>query len=94
MTPADKLAFAQSSNPLHAGIKGTEEVLKWIWNIRYSAVASYAIFFEVYPPKQAYRRNGDQGDAPGVFLHEYLIAGWGIPIGEVFDLEELSQWGK
>ncbi|KAH0526980.1 hypothetical protein TsFJ059_010245 [Trichoderma semiorbis] len=91
MTPADKLAYAQSPNPLHAGVEGTEDVLKWIWNTRFSAVASDAISFEVYPPKQSYRRNGDQADAPGVFLHEYLIAGWGMPVGELFDLEELSR---
>ena len=25
------------------------------------------------------------------FLHEYLLALWGVPIGEMFDLERLSQ---
>lgn len=91
MTTADKLAYAQSSAPLHAGVEGTEEVLRWIWNTRFSAVASDAISFEVYPPKESHSRNGDQMDIPGVFLHEYLIAGWGMPVGELFDLEELSR---
>lgn len=34
----------------------------------------------MYPPQN-----------PDVFLHEYLLAGWGMPIGELFDLEELSR---
>lgn len=25
------------------------------------------------------------------FLHEYLLAFWGVPIGEIFDLQRLSQ---
>jgi len=29
------------------------------------------------------------GDGKWV-LHEWLLAGWGCPIGELFDLEELS----
>jgi hypothetical protein len=24
-------------------------------------------------------------------MHEYLIAGWGMPVGELFDLEALSR---
>ena len=24
-------------------------------------------------------------------LHEWLLAGWGMPIGELFDLEKLAQ---
>lgn len=41
------------------------------------------IELKVYPPKN-----------PNMFLHEYLLAGWGIPIGEMFDLEELSRMCK
>lgn len=25
------------------------------------------------------------------WLHEWLLAGWGMPIGELFDLEQLSE---
>ncbi|KAI1061596.1 hypothetical protein LB506_011943 [Fusarium annulatum] len=89
MTAADKLAYAQSSNPQHAGVEGTEEMLKWIWNEGFSAVASDAISFEVYPPQPHYKR-GENASVKGLFMHEYLIAGWGMPVGELFDLEGLS----
>ncbi|KAL8366524.1 hypothetical protein RB595_010406 [Gaeumannomyces hyphopodioides] len=31
MGVADKLAYCQSSNPQHAGVEGTKEMLRWIW---------------------------------------------------------------
>ncbi|KAF2466990.1 uncharacterized protein BDR25DRAFT_292724 [Lindgomyces ingoldianus] len=79
MTIEQKNTYAASSNPQHAGVEGSEEVLRWIWDSKFSAVAGDAISWEVYPPKD-----------PNWFLHEYLLAGWGMPIGEMFDLEELS----
>jgi hypothetical protein len=89
MTPADRLAYAQSSNPQHAGIEGTEDMLRWIWDQGFAAVAGDAVSFEVYPPKKTHPgTNGTK--VQGLFMHEYLIAGWGLPIGELFDLEELS----
>jgi hypothetical protein len=89
MTPEDKSAYALSKNPKHAGVEGTEEMLRWIWNEGFAAVASDAISFEVYPPQKFYKRE-EGGEVEGFFLHEYLLAGWGMPIGELFDLEELS----
>ncbi|MBV35883.1 MAG: hypothetical protein CMP47_10615 [Rickettsiales bacterium] len=90
MTPAVKNAYAESKNPQHAGIEGTEEMLRWIWNTGFAAVASDAISFEVYPPKKSYPRANGQ-EVEGLFMHEYLLAGWGMPIGELFDLEGLSR---
>jgi kynurenine formamidase len=89
MTSTDKLAYAQSSSPQHAGLEGTEEMLRWIWNQGFAAVASDAISFEVYPPQPFYERQ-EGNPVKGLFMHEYLIAGWGMPIGELFDLESLA----
>ncbi|KAL1889885.1 hypothetical protein Sste5346_008609 [Sporothrix stenoceras] len=90
MSPADKLAYAQSSNPQHAGVEGTEEMLRWIWDTGFSAVAGDAVSFEVYPPQKSYKREGGE-DVPGLFMHEYLLPAWGLPVGELFDLEALSR---
>ncbi|KAM0279743.1 hypothetical protein ACHAQH_004434 [Verticillium albo-atrum] len=91
MSASDKLAYASSSNPQHAGVEGTEEMLRWIWNEGFAAVAGDAISFEVYPPKKSHSRGEGEDEVPGLFLHEYLLAGWGMPVGELFDLEELSR---
>jgi len=90
MTAADKQAYATTESPQHAGVEGTEEMLRWIWNEGFAAVASDAISFEVYPPQKSYPR-GNGENVEGYFLHEYLLAGWGMPIGELFDLEQLSK---
>lgn len=91
MTQDDKDAYATTKTPLHAGVEGTEEMLRWLWDTGFSAVAGDAISFEVYPPQESYRRvDNGATDVPGVFMHEYLLAGWGMPVGELFDLEALA----
>lgn len=91
MSAADKLAYAQDPKPQHAGVEGTDEMLRWLWNEGFAAVAGDAISFEVYPPQASYVRGGEGAPVPGLFMHEYLLAGWGMPVGEMFDLEDLSR---
>jgi hypothetical protein len=91
MSRNDKTEYATTSNPQHAGVEGTEEMLRWIWDQGFAAVAGDAISFEVYPPKKSYARGEGKPDVEGLVLHEFLLAGWGMPIGELFDLEELSR---
>ncbi|PSN64006.1 hypothetical protein BS50DRAFT_95114 [Corynespora cassiicola Philippines] len=83
MSTEEKKAYGESSSPQHAGVEATEDVLRWIWDKGFSAIAGDAISWEVYPPRD-----------PKIFLHEYVLAGWGMPIGEMFDLEGLSQLCK
>ena len=47
MTPAQKDAYATSSNPQHAGIEATEDILRWLWDEGFAAVAGDAISWEV-----------------------------------------------
>ena len=91
MTTAEKTAYATTNSPKHAGVEGTTELLRWIWDTGFAAVASDALSFEVYPPRTRYPRSNDQPDAEGTFMHETLLAKWGMPIGELFDLEGLSR---
>lgn len=62
-----------------AGIEQSEEMLEFLHDSYFSAVAGDAPSFEVMPPQK------------GWFMHEYLLACWGIPIGEFWDLEALSE---
>ncbi|KAB5547338.1 hypothetical protein GE09DRAFT_1224343 [Coniochaeta sp. 2T2.1] len=66
--------------PPHAfcGVEQSEEVLKWIWE-NFAAVAGDQPSFECWPSREAWA------------LHEVLLAGWGCPIGELFDLEALAE---
>jgi hypothetical protein len=52
MSSEEKLAYVQSADPQHAGVEGTEEMLRWIWDEGFAAVAGDAVSFEVYPAKK------------------------------------------
>ncbi|EKV06784.1 hypothetical protein PDIG_67610 [Penicillium digitatum PHI26] len=79
MSAEDRVAYSQQSIPQHAGIEQSERVLRFLWDNHFAAVASDAVSFEVYPALN-----------PEFDLHHHILAGWGIPIGEMFDLEELA----
>ncbi|RMJ28804.1 putative cyclase [Aspergillus sp. HF37] len=79
MTDAQKQKYSNNRNPEHAGVEATTDVLRWLWDTGFAAIAGDAISWEVYPPQSE------------VFLHEYVLAGWGMPIGELFDLEALAR---
>ncbi|KXJ87544.1 hypothetical protein Micbo1qcDRAFT_215975 [Microdochium bolleyi] len=61
-----------------AGVRGCEETLEWLWDHHFAAVASDNNGFEVVPMDDAWR------------LHDFLLPGWGMPIGEMWDLEALA----
>ncbi len=62
------------------GMAQGEETLRFLWNNHFAAVAGDAIAFEAYPPQP---QNG--------FMHETILALWGMPIGEMFYLEALAE---
>ncbi|KAK9326516.1 hypothetical protein V1520DRAFT_394444 [Lipomyces starkeyi] len=80
MSAEQRAAYKRSSTPQHAGLEQSEEFLRWLWNSHFTAVASDAVSWEVFPPqKQSFRH------------HHYLLAGWGVPIGEMFNLDPLAE---
>ena len=79
MSAAQRTTYSQQAMPQHAGIEQSERVLRFMWDSHFVAVASDAVSFEVFPPL-----------SPEYDLHHYLLAGWGLPIGEMFDLDELA----
>jgi kynurenine formamidase len=86
MTTAEKEAYAANPHFQHAGVEASQDVLKFLWDNKFAAVAGDAISWEVYPPNNDKEKEEDK-----VFLHEYLLAGWGMPIGEMFNLESLAE---
>lgn len=76
-------ALALRSSPDFAGLEATKEVLERVWNIQPAAVAGDAPSFERAPIRGSHAN-------PETNLHEWFLGGWGLPIGEMFDLEALS----
>lgn len=83
LSAAEKLAYSRQPVPKHAGLEQSERVLRFLWDNHFAAVASDAVSFEVYPALN-----------PEFDLHHHLLAGWGVPIGEMFDLDELADMCK
>lgn len=62
----------------YPGLESTLQVLAFLWDTQIAAVAADCPGFESWPPsKQA--------------MHQILLSGFGMPIGELFDLEELAK---
>ncbi|KAH7183387.1 uncharacterized protein B0J16DRAFT_401691 [Fusarium flagelliforme] len=70
----------KTQKPDNIGLKPSKELLKFLWNTKIAAICGDARSLEVWPCKDLEWH-----------LHEWLLAGWGMPIGELFYLEELSK---
>ncbi|KAH7363680.1 hypothetical protein BKA66DRAFT_561777 [Pyrenochaeta sp. MPI-SDFR-AT-0127] len=87
LTEEGQIALSKRPTANFSGIESTEETLKFLWNNQFAAVVSDSPSFERSPPI------GPHADSRFI-LHEWLLAGWGMPIGEMFDLEGLSETCK
>jgi len=65
------------------GVERTMEMVKFLWNQHFSAVATDSIGFEQCPVPF--------GQKGAVVLHEWILAHWGMPLGELWNLEPLSE---
>lgn len=73
-------------------------MLRWIWETGFAAVAGDAPSFERAPIAGQHTAVGgvwkgetwEEEMQGGGLLHQWLLGGWGLPIGEMFDLEALS----
>ena len=70
----------KKQKPENIGIHPSKELLEFLWEKKIAAVAADTRSFEVWPCTEIQWH-----------LHEWLLAGWGMPIGELFDLEKLSE---
>lgn len=61
------------------GIEQSVEMLDWLHDCYVAAIAADSPTLEAWP------------SPTGWYLHEYLLARWGVPLGELWDLEELAR---
>ncbi|UPK94356.1 hypothetical protein LCI18_005291 [Fusarium solani-melongenae] len=59
----------------------TEDMVRWLYRHHFAALAGDAVAFEAWP------RNPNNPWS----LHEWALVWWGTPLGELWDLEGLSQ---
>ncbi|KAF4863181.1 hypothetical protein CGCSCA1_v014585 [Colletotrichum siamense] len=70
----------KTCKPDNIGVKPSVELLEFLWNNQIAAICGDTRSLEVWPCKDTEWH-----------LHEWLLAGWGMPIGELFYLEDLSR---
>lgn len=62
-----------------AGVAQEEEMLDWLHDSYFAALVGDAPAFERWPTPKEYH------------LHEYILALWGMPLGEMWNLERLAE---
>ncbi|OQV08809.1 hypothetical protein CLAIMM_13027 [Cladophialophora immunda] len=68
----------------YPGLEGSLDSLRWLWETRFAAVAADSPGFEAW--------SAGLGDSSEQFrMHEVILSGFGLPIGELFDLEALAR---
>jgi kynurenine formamidase len=84
LSEAEQNAIASRPSPNFIGLEASREVVEWCWANKFAAVASDTPSFERAPVMGAHHD-------PEYVLHEWLLAGWGMLIGELFNLEKLAE---
>jgi kynurenine formamidase len=87
LTLEEEKALPERPKPEFIGVESSKEMLQFLWDNQFSAVAGDTSAFERSPI------TGPHVDDRYI-LHEWLLGGWGMPIGEMFDLEGLSEMCK
>lgn len=77
LTKEELETIRQKQPPTFTGVEQSEEMLEFLWTT-FSAAAGDQPSWEAWPTQKDWS------------LHEVMLGGWGMPIGELFDLEKLA----
>ncbi|KAK7187396.1 hypothetical protein DPSP01_002522 [Paraphaeosphaeria sporulosa] len=99
LSDEDRKAQAAKPTAEFLGVESSKDVLQWIWESGFVAVAGDAPSFEMSPLVGKHNEPGGiwKGEAweeemqGGGLIHQWCLAGWGVTIGEMFDLERLCE---
>ncbi|KIX93763.1 uncharacterized protein Z520_10387 [Fonsecaea multimorphosa CBS 102226] len=78
----ERLALRHGPDAQWCGIKQEEAMKDWLHDCYFAAVGGDAPSFERWPTPESY------------YLHEFILALWGMPLGEMLDLEKLAELCK
>ncbi|KAK7036016.1 Serine/threonine protein kinase PRP4 [Favolaschia claudopus] len=73
-------AALQNRTETFAGIEQSEAMKRFLWDNHFAAIASDQPSLESWPPPEGTPH-----------MHQTILSLWGMPIGEFFDLEKLSE---
>ncbi|KAL4936680.1 hypothetical protein BDV06DRAFT_216477 [Aspergillus oleicola] len=87
LSPAERKKAATRSHTdlAFAGLKQEEPILDWLHDCYFAAVAGDSPTFEAWPVTSTEGGRGEIG-----FMHQNILALWGMPLGEMWDLEGVA----
>lgn len=80
LNEAQRIALAQPDALKVSGLEQSEDSLRFLWDNHFAAIGCDNPPFEAYPP-----------DPEFGMMHETIIGLWGMPIGEMFQLDALAE---
>jgi len=80
LSASDEAQLPQRKASTFIGVESSRDMARWIWENQFAAVAGDMPGFEQAPLVEC-----------EVQLHQWLLSGWGMPIGEMFYLEDLAR---
>ncbi|KAK3686449.1 hypothetical protein LTR37_019799 [Vermiconidia calcicola] len=81
LSEADQVGIAQRSDRRQIGVEPSQELLRWHWDTGIAMVATDTVAYELTPFIRPW----------GYSCHEIFLNGWGMMIGELWDLEQLAE---
>ncbi|OAG44387.1 hypothetical protein AYO21_01383 [Fonsecaea monophora] len=78
LSDAEKIAWSNQKSPIWVGVETSAKMAKWLWDSGIVAGAGDAPGWERIPNYNSPPEAGLQGWS----LHEIMLSGWGMPIGE------------
>lgn len=93
---AGRIEAAGDGVPDQCGLQPGHDTARLLWNLHVSAVATDNPGFEVMPPGASLTEEDHQAAladperTPEYFVHTSLLPLLGLPIGELFDLDDLA----
>jgi kynurenine formamidase len=82
LSASDEIKAELGKETVVPGIEGTERTARWLWDNHLAAVASDSPALEALP-----KPAGEEME----FLHFHMLAFFGMPIGEMWNLEGLAE---
>lgn len=81
LSRSDIQALRERQPATFTGIEQSEEMMEYLWS-NFTCAGGDQPALEAWPTQKEYA------------LHEVMLGGWGMPIGELFDLEKLGEHCK
>ncbi|MEP7272657.1 MAG: cyclase family protein [Acidobacteriota bacterium] len=97
LDPGARMQVAEPGALQAAGLHQSEDSLRFLWDHHFAAIASDNPTFEAFPPTP-FEEGGHPGHpgppttptTPTTMMHGTIIGLWGMPIGEMFNLDSLA----